>query len=79
MDTAHVIQLLEPQGSWTAPSPLQYERGVTSASSRVHALKKTLDGNRAMCDASLEIIRLGGRFNPDELNSCLACGIATRH
>jgi hypothetical protein len=77
MDTAHVIRLLEPREPWTAPSP--FERGVAGTSRRIHALRKTLDGHRALCDKNLVLIRLGGRFDEFELNSCLTCAVEARH
>jgi hypothetical protein len=77
MDTAHVIRLLEPREATTTPSPLPFERGVTGANQRIHALRKTLNGNRAVCDNNLQLFRLGGRFDHDDLNCCLYCVIAT--
>ncbi|MBV9484476.1 MAG: hypothetical protein JO246_00300 [Frankiaceae bacterium] len=77
MDTAHVIRLLEPREPFTEPSPLPFERGVTGTSPRIHALRKTLTGNRAVCDNTTQLFRLGGRFDPDDLHCCLACVILT--
>jgi hypothetical protein len=58
------------------PSPLPYERGTTE-DGRVHAVRKTLNGPRASCDVSVALHRLGGRFDYDDLDSCLPCIIET--
>jgi hypothetical protein len=46
---------------------------MTGTDHRIHALHKTLTGDRAICDESMVLIRLGGRFDHDHLDSCLAC------
>jgi hypothetical protein len=73
MDTARVIRLLEPRAPWVSGSGIPFERGMTGTDHRIHALHKTLTGDRAICDESMVLIRLGGRFDHDHLDSCLAC------
>jgi hypothetical protein len=59
----------EPHG---AGSPLPFERG-TCGSDVVHAVRKTLNGLRAACDATVPLVRLGGRFELSAADSCHAC------
>jgi hypothetical protein len=76
MDAAlSVIPQQRPAGRL---SPLPFERGSTD-SGRIHAVRKTLNGNRAVCDAAVELNRLGGRFDRDDLDSCLTCIIEIAH
>jgi hypothetical protein len=56
--------------------PLPFERGSCD-DGRIHAARKTLHGRRAVCDPNLGLSRLGGRFDHDDLDSCLACIIDT--
>lgn len=71
-----LTDIAQPRAVTDPPPPLPYERG-TCGSGRIHALRKTLNGARAFCDSRLALVRLGGRFDYDDLDSCLRCIIGT--
>jgi hypothetical protein len=76
MADAILTDIAQPGAVTCPPPPLPYERG-SCGNGRIHALRKTLNGPRAFCDPSLALARLGGRFDYDDLDSCLRCIIET--
>ena len=76
MNTTQVIEVPRPRTEWVPPAPLPYERG-SCGGHRLHAVRNSLTGCRALCDSRLEPIRIGGRFDLDDLDSCIDCIIET--
>jgi hypothetical protein len=68
--------LPQQRAATTTTSPSPYERGACGMG-RIHAARKTLQGTRAVCDGALPLTRLGGRFDHEALDSCLACIVET--
>lgn len=53
--------------------PTQHETGLVDGDSAVHAVKKGINGNVALCGAGRIGRPLAGRFDSDETQSCPAC------
>jgi hypothetical protein len=70
MVSVSIVIPLQPVSS--DPAPASYERGTANAK-RVHAVRKTLNGPRALCFTGLPVTRLGGRFDPLEPEACEDC------
>jgi hypothetical protein len=53
--------------------PTQHETGLVGDDIAVHAVKKGINGNVALCGAGRISRPVAGRFDSDETQSCAAC------